>query len=150
MKMLIIEDDPFIARIIEQYAQEITSERKIVAKLGDAMREIQEWQPDAVWLDLILPDSNNHKDTLAAIPGIKMLLPHAIIIVMSGIPSDAVQKEAIRAGADAFMEKGNALNKLRIFQLLGFGALNAAERVKSLPYSTELLSSIAGALRQLT
>ncbi|MGN6599529.1 MAG: response regulator transcription factor [Actinomycetales bacterium] len=58
--------------------------------------------PDVVMLDLAMPVM----DGLEALPAIRGICPHAAIIVLSGFDATAMTASALRAGADAYLQKG--------------------------------------------
>lgn len=74
----------------------------------EAITAVEELAPDVVVLDLAMPVM----DGLEAIPEIKRRLPEAKIVVLSGFEQDLLAKKALARGADAYMEKGAAMNDL--------------------------------------
>ncbi len=65
-------------------------------------------QPDVVILDLAMPVM----DGLEALPQIRLRLPSATIIVLSGFDEARMEKAAIDAGADLYMGKGCELARI--------------------------------------
>lgn len=53
-KLLIVEDDPQWAAVLERYALEAGYTARIVVAAGQAMAMIDEWQPDGLVLDMLL------------------------------------------------------------------------------------------------
>ena len=83
----------------------------VVEEAGDgaaAVRMAGEHHPDAVILDLAMPVM----DGLQAIPKIKERSPETKILVLSGFDSRQMSGEALARGADAYIEKGEDLDKL--------------------------------------
>lgn len=58
MKVLIIEDDPMVGMIHQQFCQKINGirETKIVKSLGEAREAVEPYLPDLILLDNYLPD----------------------------------------------------------------------------------------------
>ena len=72
----------------------------------EAVQLVEELQPDVVLMDVRMPEI----DGLAATVQIKALWPQVKVILLSMYPE--YQGEALAAGADAFVGKGNAPREL--------------------------------------
>jgi CheY-like chemotaxis protein len=72
----------------------------------EAVRLVKELPPDAVLIDVRMPEM----DGLEATTKIKALCPHVKVIVLSMYAEH--QDEALNAGADAFLGKGEAAERL--------------------------------------
>jgi len=84
----------------------------VVGEAGDgrtALQGITEARPDAVLLDLSMPDI----DGFAAIPEIRLRCPDAAIIVLSGFSVDRMGARVLERGADSYIEKGTPIQDLR-------------------------------------
>jgi CheY-like chemotaxis protein len=77
---------------------EVVAEADGAAAALDAARASQ---PDVVLLDLMLPDADGF-DTITKLRGI---LPHAQIVVCSGLPAASAARASMAAGADHYLEK---------------------------------------------
>ena len=99
-KVLIIEDDPVWAKLIQYYISEAGAESRIVIAPGQALEMIDDWHPDALVLDMLLASETgmallnelkSHED-LANLP----------IIVCSnvGITRDDMEPFGVRAVLD--------------------------------------------------
>jgi len=60
-------------------------------------------KPDAILLDLAMPGGNG----LDAIPEIRRVSPDTRIVVLSGFSREHLGRQAVDAGADAYVEKGS-------------------------------------------
>lgn len=113
-RVLLADDTPEI-RALVRMALEIEGGFEIVGEAGDgaeALHLSDEHKPDAVVLDLAMPVM----DGLEAIPHIKKGNPNTKILVLSGFDAGQMMAEAMEAGADAYLEKGEPAHK--IVQLL--------------------------------
>lgn len=83
----------------------------VVAEAADgaeAVAAAERHQPDVVVLDLAMPVM----DGLEAIPEIRARVPHARIVVLSGFDARRMRDTVLAAGADVYLEKGEALGDL--------------------------------------
>jgi DNA-binding NarL/FixJ family response regulator len=64
--------------------------------------------PDIVLLDLAMPVM----DGMQALPRLRQMLPESIIMIFSGFEQGALVDEAMRSGADAYLEKGASVTQL--------------------------------------
>jgi DNA-binding NarL/FixJ family response regulator len=64
--------------------------------------------PDIVLLDLAMPVM----DGLQALPLLRGGHPDALIVIFSGFERDGLVDEALRGGADAYLEKGASVTQL--------------------------------------
>ena len=100
-KILVVDDDPWIAKMLEFVATD-SGHVAIVCKDGsDAIEKFAEVMPDLVLLDVVLPRLDGLKvcEHIKKTP-IGRLTP---VLVFSGIYRDST--EALKFGADAFLAK---------------------------------------------
>ncbi|MGE5655599.1 MAG: diguanylate cyclase domain-containing protein [Actinomycetota bacterium] len=105
LKILLVEDDPADAELIEELLTSVSNIQfrlKAVARLGEALNCLREMEFDAILLDLSLPDSfgidtvNNMKVQAATIP----------IVVLTALNDENVAFAALRRGAQDYLVKG--------------------------------------------
>lgn len=105
MKVLIVEDRPEIARIIEEYLRPFTSAIVKTMTRTEAAEIIRSTAHlDLVTIDLGLPDSGV-KETMEWLKEVRELRPNAVVIVISGIVSKEEEAAVLAAGADGFIHK---------------------------------------------
>src|SRR2546421_206627 len=100
-KILVVDDDPWIAKMLEFVASD-AGHTAVVCKDGnDAIEKFAEVMPDLVLLDVVLPKLDGLKvcEHIKKSP-IGRLTP---VLVFSGIYRDST--EALKFGADAFLAK---------------------------------------------
>ncbi len=137
-KILLVEDNSGDARLLEEMLKEanIRFEMHCVDRLSSGIEKLKSDGFDIILLDLGLPDSQGLL-TLTKLNGIK---PEAPIIVLTGLPDEAVGIQAVQEGAQDFLVKGQ-VDKNLIVRSISY----AIERKKiqgALLKSEELITSI--------
>ncbi|HEY8583872.1 MAG TPA: response regulator transcription factor [Capillimicrobium sp.] len=77
---------------------------EVVGEAGDGpagIAGVAATAPDVVVLDMDMPGG----DGLSAIPQMRTVAPDARIIVLSSFEADRMERRAVEAGADAYLEK---------------------------------------------
>ena len=88
-RLLIVEDDPAWAAVMERYARDVDAASRVVLSGGQAMELIDEWRPDVLLLDMLLAGETGvallnelrSHDDLATLP----------VVVCSSVELDQVQ-----------------------------------------------------------
>ncbi len=103
-KILLVEDDPFIAEIYKKKLE--TSGFEIVnATSGRAvLKELKEQQFDLVLLDLVLPEMSG-TEVLREVRQNKEYNPNIKIVVFSNLSSTEDREEVEKLGANGFISK---------------------------------------------
>lgn len=105
LNILLIEDNPADARLVEIYLSESTMIEPLITKtteLNKGLLFLDEQDYDVVLLDLTLPDSSGFST-------IKTMLddfPEQTVIVMTGLEDETVALNSVKAGAQDFIVKG--------------------------------------------
>lgn len=139
-KILLIEDDEGDVFYFNELISEIIDYElglKVESNLKDAFRLIESEQFDVILTDLGLPDSKG-------IETCKQLVekyPHLPIIVLTGLDDDKIGYEAIKAGAQDYLVKGN-FGAMRLSHTIGY-AYNRNAIARELQESNERFKSIA-------
>lgn len=108
-RVLIVDDDADIRLLMRMILGRAGF--VVVGEAGDGAEGVRlagELQPALVLLDLSMPVM----DGLEALPHIKGRAPDAKIIVLSGFDRRRLERDALDAGADAYVEKGAATARL--------------------------------------
>ncbi len=104
MKLLIVDDAKLIHFLIKKIltAKEITDITYADAYNGqEAVDLIDTFKPDLVLLDVVMPE----KDGIAALKEIKEKSPSTNVIMVSSLGTEDKVSEAIKLGANAFIQK---------------------------------------------
>ena len=104
VRAVIVDDTPDL-RLLLRLTLERDGDIAIVGEAEDGLQGIEttrRLQPQLVMLDLAMPVM----DGLEALPRIKAACPTAKVVVLSGFEAGAMQERSMRAGADAYLQKG--------------------------------------------
>src|SRR5438552_950947 len=118
-KIVVVDDDPEIVELfVDVLERDGRFEVKTAATGYDAGMITQEFQPDLIILDYMLPDINGNVvcQTIRKNPNFE----HTKIIIVSGVVNQDEINELLKAGADEFVKKPFNIEKLieRIGELL--------------------------------
>lgn len=105
MKLLIVEDDERIRKMIISVIADLASE---IYECGDGKQALPAYTthlPDWVLMDLIMPET----DGIAATHQIKSSFPDAKIIIVTSCEGAAMREAAEKAGAHSYVVKENLL-----------------------------------------
>ncbi len=105
IKVLLVEDNPGDARLLQLTLAEVTSahfELICVGLLSKAMESLSKQPFDAVLLDLSLPDSQGF-DTFTKL---HERFPEVPIVVLSGLKDETLALRAVQEGAQDYLVKG--------------------------------------------
>lgn len=105
IKILLVEDNPGDVLLLQETLSEIThfaSDLVHVDRLADALQHLQTESFDVVLLDLLLPDSEGLETFLQ----IHQQVPLTPIIVLTGITDETLTIQAMQAGAQDYLIKG--------------------------------------------
>lgn len=101
-QILLVEDEPDDVRLVEEGLADAVTPFALrrVARLGDALTWLRREPPDAVLLDLTLPDSDG-MDTIVVL---RTYAPRVPIVVFTKRGSQEGPR-ALRSGANAYLSK---------------------------------------------
>jgi two-component system, OmpR family, response regulator len=111
-EVLIVDDDQELNDLIKQFLDKRYPEFKVNQAYDgfDAGKAITEYKPDVILLDINLPGVDGYK--LCKQIKADENLSRPIVVAISGISDDEVQRRAREAGADAFVPKPLQLESL--------------------------------------
>lgn len=138
MRILLVEDNEVYSKFLKDIVLNGDEEVEHVKTLGAALIKLQSYAPDAILLDLTLPDAqwpDSLKRVVAAHPEIP-------IICVTGDPSKAV--EALSLGAEDYLYKPD-LRREALFDSLR-RAIDRKQVTRTLSRITEKFESLKGDL----
>ncbi len=118
-KILVVDDDPEIVELfVDVLERDGRFEVKTAGSGYDAGMMTQQFQPDLIILDYMLPDVNGNVvcQTIRRNPAFE----HVRIIIVSGVVNQEEINDLLKSGADDFVKKPFNIEKLieRIGELL--------------------------------
>ena len=108
---VLVVDDAANLRELLTVLLDVEDDFEVVGTAADGVQALDKadaLEPDIVLLDLAMPVM----DGLQALPGLRERLPNARIVIFSGFEHEALAREALAAGADAYIEKGTSVMQL--------------------------------------
>jgi PAS domain S-box-containing protein len=108
---VVLADDAEDIRLLLRLSLTTSQGFDVVGEAGngeEAVRLTAELRPDVILLDLSMPVM----DGLQAIPELRRLSPETRIVVLSGFDERRMKPVALELGADAYLEKGEAIADL--------------------------------------
>lgn len=120
MRLLIVEDNAILARALAMVLEAYHLEIDRASQGSSALTRYEERPPDAVLMDMSLPDMSGFE--LAA--ELRRRGCAGLLIAMTGLTGEEARRRALQAGCDVFFEK-----PVEIEQLLGaLGIASGAPR----------------------
>lgn len=110
IRVLVIDDEPDL-RILLWLAVEADGRCQVVADAADGQEGAQlarSLQPDVVVIDQMMPVL----DGVHAVPLIRAAAPSTKVIMMSALGDAQLREKALKAGADAYLEKAASFRPL--------------------------------------
>jgi len=141
--LLIVEDNPADVLLIKEHLSESPWKRydiTVAETLTDAVGRLKNNDIDVVLLDLSLPDSSG----LDTVRTVVTKYPHVVIIVLTGLQDEQVALQAVRYGAQDFIEKKQITSSL-----LNRAISYSIERKKNLQEKERLLGDLSKVLDYL-
>lgn len=109
-RTVVVDDTPDLRELLA-LAFGRTEDFEVVGQAADGREAIDlvgRLLPDVILVDLAMPVM----DGLEALPHLRALCPQAVIVVLSGFQGGAMSQQALRAGADDYIEKGTSIRQV--------------------------------------
>lgn len=103
VRVLIVDDTAGLRLLMRVVLEEAGFE--VVGEAGDGLSGLRlatELRPDLVLLDMAMPVM----DGLEALPRLRSDVPCAKVVVISGFERQAMERQVMEGGADAYLQKG--------------------------------------------
>ena len=99
--ILVVDDEPHVSEMLAEYLGDLGYAVTVATTGADALRMAAESRPDAVLLDMRLPDTTGDR-LLAKLLALDNSLP---IVMLSGDGEDGIARQMIAAGALDYLSK---------------------------------------------
>ncbi|HEY3903077.1 MAG TPA: response regulator transcription factor [Streptosporangiaceae bacterium] len=108
IRVLVVDDEPSLAELLSSVLRYEGWEIRTAADGGSAVRAARDFKPDAVVLDIMLPDFNG----LEVMRRVRVELPHVCVLFLTA--RDAVEDRiaGITAGGDDYVTKPFSLEEV--------------------------------------
>jgi phosphoserine phosphatase RsbU/P len=113
LRLLLVEDNPADARLIQEELREVPSARfevLHVERMAAAEQRVRDARPDAVLLDLSLPDGHG----LGNISLLLQAAPMVPLVVLTGTDDERLAVQAVHQGAQDYLVKGQVTGPLLV------------------------------------
>jgi CheY-like chemotaxis protein len=110
MKLLLVEDDERVRRMIKAIVAEVSDKIYECSDGAQACESYAKYQPDWVLMDLVMPGV----DGIAATRQIRASFPTAKIVIVTSYDGPIQRRTALSAGACGYVLKENLLELLDI------------------------------------
>jgi phosphoserine phosphatase RsbU/P len=113
LRLLLVEDNPGDARLLQEELREVASARfevRHVTRMAEALALVGEPGLDVVLLDLSLPDGHG----LSNIERLQQAAPALPLVVLTGTDDEQLAMRAVHAGAQDYLVKGQATGPLLV------------------------------------
>jgi two-component system, OmpR family, response regulator len=114
VRVLVVDDEPSLAELLASVLRYEGWEIRTAADGTSAVRTAREFQPDAILLDIMLPDF----DGLEVLRRVRAILPHVCVLFLTARDSVQDRVSGITAGGDDYVTKPFSLEEV-IARLLG-------------------------------
>lgn len=111
LNVLVVDDSADLRDLISMVIERSPGGWHVVATAAEGREAIDEArasQPDLVLLDIAMPVM----DGMQALPKIREVAPHAVVVMLSGYPFATAGEGALKAGADGYLEKSDLVKSL--------------------------------------
>ncbi|WP_162254138.1 response regulator transcription factor [Nocardioides sp. Soil774] len=108
--MLIVDDAEELREVLTLFMERAEGLEVVGEAVDglDGVEKARDLQPDVVILDIAMP----RMDGLQALPLIREASPGARVVILSGFGDSTMAEDAMRAGADHYVQKGGRLSEL--------------------------------------
>ncbi len=106
IRVVLVDDHHIVRRGLRSFLESFP-DLVIVGEAAsgeEALQQIEEWLPDVVIMDLLMPGG---MDGIEAIRRIRALTPHTQVVALTSTTDDARAIAALKAGAISYVRKGS-------------------------------------------
>jgi two-component system OmpR family response regulator len=108
VRVLVVDDEPSLAELLASVLRYEGWEIRTAADGSSAVRTAREFQPDAILLDVMLPDF----DGIEVLRRVRAILPHVCVLFLTARDSVQDRVRGITAGGDDYVTKPFSLEEV--------------------------------------
>jgi len=108
VRVLVVDDEPSLAELLSSVLRYEGWEVRTAADGSKAVRTVREFQPDAILLDVMLPDF----DGIEVLRRVRTILPHVCVLFLTARDSVQDRISGITAGGDDYVTKPFSLEEV--------------------------------------
>jgi two-component system OmpR family response regulator len=108
VRVLVVDDEPSLAELLSSVLRYEGWEIRTAADGSSAVRAAREFEPDAIVLDIMLPDF----DGLEVLRRVRTALPHVCVLFLTARDSVQDRVSGITAGGDDYVTKPFSLEEV--------------------------------------
>jgi DNA-binding NtrC family response regulator len=106
--ILIVEDEPRVAEVIADVLRQFNHEPRMAESAGGALMMAELERPDAILLDIRLPDSSG----ISTLEVLRQVRPDVPIIMVTGNTDAELARDTLKCGAFDYIMKPFDLSRL--------------------------------------
>ncbi len=128
MRILVVEDHPVLQEVIREHIERLPRVKacSVAPSAEAALAMFEQWAPDLMLIDLSLPGMNG----IALIAELRRKYGYLHCAILSGHVSQAYVRQALAAGAQAYVLKGDPAEIERGIDAIVAGKLYLSEGLK--------------------
>lgn len=107
--ILVIDDEPHVSEMLREFFADLGYAVTVATTGREALRLVEENRPDAVILDMGLPDTTGDQ----LLPKLLALDSSLSVVMLSGHLEEDMARKAVAAGALRYLQKPFDFNRLR-------------------------------------
>jgi DNA-binding NtrC family response regulator len=107
--ILVIEDEENIREVMAEMVEQFNHQVRLAATAADAVEMVKEERPDAILLDIVLPDARG----TVLLDRLRKLLPDVPIIMVTANADEEIARETLKHGAFDYIIKPFTIERLR-------------------------------------
>ncbi|NUO96416.1 MAG: response regulator, partial [Nonomuraea sp.] len=123
--ILVVDDEPPLTELLSMVMRQELWDVRRAHNGGDAIRTARGFRPDAIVLDVMLPDM----DGVRLLPRLRAVLPGVPILFLTALDSLQDRLAGLRAGADDYVTKPFSLEEV-VIRLRGLLRRSGAARAR--------------------
>jgi len=108
VRVLVVDDEPSLAELLASVLRYEGWEIRTAADGSSAVRTARDFQPDAILLDIMLPDF----DGIEVLRRVRSILPHVCVLFLTARDSVQDRVSGITAGGDDYVTKPFSLEEV--------------------------------------